>query len=371
VEQQALPLLAGAAGNSRHLTVLRFGTPGARPKAYLQAALHADELPGMLVLHHLREQLSGLERQGRINGEIVLVPCANPIGLAQQVLGSPLGRFSLADGSNFNRGFPDVFPAVREAVSGRLGADASANVASVRAALTAALEQAEAPSAEQHLKRTLLGLALDADLVLDLHCDGEALLHAYTLGGLGEPLAPLARLLGVRALLLADDSGDQPFDEACSRPWLRLAAEMPGHPVPLACAAATVELRGEQDVDHTLARRDAQALLDFLALREFVAQSAPVLPAAQYRPTLLASSEPITVPQAGVIAFVRPLGDTLAAGDTVAELIDPESGHVTPIVTRSGGLLYARSASRLAWPGKRIAKVAGDTLQRTGKLLSP
>ena len=51
----------GAGHPARASTVLRFGTPGARPKAYLQAGLHADELPGMLVLH----KLARLPRRGR------------------------------------------------------------------------------------------------------------------------------------------------------------------------------------------------------------------------------------------------------------------------------------------------------------------
>jgi len=371
MQEQTLPLLAAAPGCPRHLTVLRFGNPGARPKAYLQAALHADEVPGMLVLHHLRGMLAELEREGAIRGEIVVVPVANPIGLAQQMLGSPLGRFSVADGSNFNRHFPDLFPAVRDEVAARLGPDATANVATVRAALAAALSAVEAPTPEQHLKRTLLGLAIDADLALDLHCDGEALLHGYTLHAFEGALLPLAQLLGLRALLLADDSGDDPFDEAISRPWLRLAEAFPRHPLPQAGVAATLELRGEADVDHALARQDARALLGFLALRGVVGQPPPALPEAQCRPSALAASEPIVVPHAGIITFVRALGDTLGAGDTVAELIDPASGSVTPVVTRGGGLLYARCASRQAVPGKRIAKVAGAQLNRTGKLLSP
>ena len=60
----------------------------------------------MIVAHHLREQLLALEAEGRIEGEIVLVPSANPIGLAQRVLAAPVGRFDLANGMNFNRGYP-------------------------------------------------------------------------------------------------------------------------------------------------------------------------------------------------------------------------------------------------------------------------
>ncbi|MDH3689406.1 MAG: succinylglutamate desuccinylase/aspartoacylase family protein [Gammaproteobacteria bacterium] len=45
-------------GSRRTLKVMRFGSPGARPKAYLQAGVHADEIPGLLVLHHLIQRLN-------------------------------------------------------------------------------------------------------------------------------------------------------------------------------------------------------------------------------------------------------------------------------------------------------------------------
>ena len=42
-----IPLLSPAPGTERHIIARRYGEPGARPKAYLQASVHADELPGM------------------------------------------------------------------------------------------------------------------------------------------------------------------------------------------------------------------------------------------------------------------------------------------------------------------------------------
>ncbi|MCE2970051.1 MAG: M14 family metallopeptidase [Burkholderiales bacterium] len=371
MREERLPLPAAAPGTAHQLTVLRYGPPAARPKAYLHAALHADELPGIVVLHHLRQTLAQLEEAGRLRGEVVAVPYANPLGLGQRLLGTPIGRFSLADGGNFNRHFPDLFGAVLPLVRDHLSTEADANVALIRQAAKDALAATEAPTVEQQLKRTLLALALDADLVLDLHCDGEALLHGYTLTDLAPAFDPLARLLGLRALLLADESGDTPFDEACSRLWLQLRQALPQHPIPLACAAATLELRGEANVAHDWGAADAQAIVSFLALRGLIDAPAPALPAAEYAPTALAASEPIHVAQPGVIVFTRPLGATLAPGDVLADVIDPDSGRATPVATRAGGLLYARCANRLAWPGKRIAKVAGTTLQRTGKLLSP
>ena len=56
-------------GTQRELVSLHYGTPGsAAGKAYIQASLHADELPGMLTAHHLRRQLAALELEGRIVG---------------------------------------------------------------------------------------------------------------------------------------------------------------------------------------------------------------------------------------------------------------------------------------------------------------
>ena len=82
----------------RTLRVLRFGRPGARPKAYFQAALHADEIPGMLVLHHLIGLLEEAERRGEVPGEVLVVPVANPIGLGQHLHGRLLGRYELSAG---------------------------------------------------------------------------------------------------------------------------------------------------------------------------------------------------------------------------------------------------------------------------------
>jgi predicted deacylase len=50
----------------------------------------------MLVAHFLRRELERLDLDGRIRGEVILVPAANPIGLSQIVHGAPFGRFDLA-----------------------------------------------------------------------------------------------------------------------------------------------------------------------------------------------------------------------------------------------------------------------------------
>jgi predicted deacylase len=404
------PLHPATPGTQRSLVSLHFGRPGSGPKAYIQASLHADEVPAMLAAHHLRPRLAALEAEGRIRGEIVLVPMANPIGMSQRMLHLSQGRFDLASGENFNRHYADLVDTVADTVADALGAELAANVALVRGALREACERLPADTELQSLRRTLLSLAADADTVLDLHCDNEALLHLYTATPHWPLVQPLAHALGASLTLLATHSGDNPFDEACSMFWPRLSealAKRPGParlarllPLPDACVAVTVELRGESQVDHALAERDASALLDYLGWRGMIegspkrrvkaarvasgslataalpsalalgASRVPTPPNSSPLARPLAGSFPVVAPVGGVLVFIAAIGQELHAGDTVAEVIDPVSGHITALHAPVDGLLYARESRRLAVAGMRVAKVAGHVALRTGNLLS-
>jgi uncharacterized protein len=372
MKTEIVQLMSPAPGVNLQLHVLRFGqaAPDA-PKVYIQAALHADEIPALLMAHHLRTLLLTAETAGELRGEIVLVPSANPIGLMQYVNGQQQGRFDLRDGGNFNRYFPELGAAVIERVKDSLGANEQRNTALIRQALRDAASEVKASNPTQDLKRRLLQLAIDADIVLDMHCDNDALMHLYGLTPQREVLENLAAHLGARALLLATESGDSPFDEACSRPWLQLQERFPQAKIALACLATTLELRGERDVSHEFALADAQAIVNFLRARGAIAAPSPVAtPAAACQATPLSGSEPVTAPCAGVLVYRRALSESVQAGDVIAEVIDPASGQVHEVRCQSAGLLYARSGDRWAAPGKRIAKIAGIALMRTGKLLS-
>ncbi|MFT7724112.1 MAG: M14 family metallopeptidase [Roseateles sp.] len=366
-------LLSPAPGTQRELVSLHYG-PEARAsggqKAYIQASLHADELPGMLAAHHLRRRLDALDAAGQITGEIVLVPMANPIGLAQHLLHMHEGRFELTTGENFNRHYPEQTEAVADAVEAQLGADAAANVATLRRALKAAVAASPATTELQSLRRTLLGLSCDADIVLDLHCDAQALLHLYTETPCWPDCEPLARFLGARLTLTAQESGDSPFDEACSQVWWKWARRFAGRfPVPQACLSVTVELRGAADVTHELAEADADRLIDFLRWRGLIAGDRPALPEPQGDARPLAGSMPITAPVAGVLTFVKEVGAEVEAGEVLAQVIDPITAQVTELKSPVDGLLFARDFLRFAYAGMRVAKVAGREATRTGKLL--
>ena len=370
------PLLSPAPGTQRELVSLHYGTDARSSggqKAYIQASLHGDELPGMLVAHHLRRQLDALEAAGQINGEIVLVPMANPIGLSQFLLHAHLGRFELMSGENFNRHYPDQVAAVAAAVESQLGPDPVANVAVLRRALLAAVQATPVDTELQSQRRTLMQLSCDADIVLDLHCDAQALMHLYTETPCWTDCEPLARFLGARVTLLAQDSGDNPFDEACSQVWWKWDRHFNGQglrfPIPQACLSVTVELRGACDVTHELAAADATNIIGFLRWRGLIAGDRPELPEAVGDARPLAGSMPIKAPVAGVLTFLKDVGAEVRAGEVLAHVIDPITAEVTELKSPVDGLLFARDFLRFANAGMRVAKVAGREALRTGKLL--
>ncbi len=358
-----MPLPGAGPLTRRSLQVLRFGDADARPKAYLQASVHADETPALLVLNHLAERLRVAAAEGLVEGQVVLVPIANPIGLSQTVNGALLGRFALDGSGNFNRHYPDLAEDTAQRLAGRLGADADANVAAVRAALAESLAALPCHGEVAGLRHTLLGLALDADIALDLHCDEEALLHVY----LGTPLWPAGRDLaawcGSHATLLAEVSGGNPFDEAVAGPWWSLAARFPDVPLPPACLSATVELRGDRDVDETRAGEDAEHLFRFLQGRGVIAGDAGEPPSLRADATPLEAVSFLRAPHAGIVCWQSEVGQRVRRGDLLGVLVDPAERDFdaarAPLRAGTDGLLFARRAVRMAAAGDVLVKIAG------------
>ncbi|WP_192559376.1 succinylglutamate desuccinylase/aspartoacylase family protein [Pseudomonas allokribbensis] len=358
-----------ASGTERTLSVFRFGA-GPR-KAYIQASLHADELPGMRVAVELKRRLLQLEAQGRLNGVIELVPMANPIGIAQMFQATHQGRFEFASGKNFNRDFPELAEAVAPLLKGRLGDDADANVALIRRALIDTLADMPPPTSElDGLRRLLLQHACDADVVLDLHCDFESVMLLYTMPQHWGRLHSLAARLGAEVTLLAEDAGGSAFDEACAVPWLRLTELFPEANIPLACAATTIELRGMADTEREQCTHSAQAILGYLAEQGLISGEWPPAPSSRCEAMPFAGAQYACAPHPGVVSFLQPLGARVKVGDPLFEVHDPLNDRHSIVRACTDGVLYARERLRFAQPGLWLAKVAGFTPIRQGRLLS-
>jgi predicted deacylase len=368
------PLLSPSLGSHKTLTSFHFGQRSTGLKIYIQASLHAEELPGMLASYHLRPLLEAAEAAGQMVGEVVLVPVSNPVGLAQRLDHKPMGRFELDSSENFNRHYPDFAKAVLPVVQDKLGADAAANVATVRAAMANYLADWTPDTELQSMRKTLLSLAHDADIVLDLHCDCEGVMHFYCEESCWPQLAPIAHFMGSQAILLARDSGGGPIDECLSGVWWRLAEALKkqglDHPLPQGCCSTTIELRGELDVSHAYGAQDASALFAYLEhLGVLQTGNTPSIPAPLCQPTPLAGSQTLRARSPGVVVYAATPGQTLQQGDLVAEVINPIEGVAEEVRAGVNGVFYARIRDRYVTAGCEIGKIAGPTPFRTGPLL--
>lgn len=362
------PLTGASAGTRRELTLYRFGVAGAGPKVYLQAGLHADEMPGVLVLQHLMDLLDETASRGEIIGEICVVPIANPIGLSQWVHQRPLGRQDAESLQNFNRGYPELAQLVGDSLDGVLGEDEAGNLRLIRRAFRAALAELQPRTDVQELQVGLMSWSCDADCVLDLHCDHFAVMHLYASSARPEVTRALCQAVGAELALIEDDSGGNAFDEAHTLPWRQLQARYPH--VPAGCFSATLEYRGQFDVEDGLARRDAGNLMGFLAAVGAVTGSdaVPQYPDALHRP--LSGALEVFAPQGGVVTWLTAPGDTVEAGQVLAHVTDPVSRRRLPVASPVAGMLFRTELWRSCLRGQGLAHVAGEVPGRSGPLLS-
>jgi len=328
-------------GSEWRLKVYRFrgARPDGAPAAYLQAALHGDEVPGVATLHVLAARLRELAARGDLVGDVVLVPVANPIGLSQSLAGEPFGRYDLSNRTNFNRDFPLLHRP-----------DA------------AALPADDAPlTASMRLKALLVRLALGAEIVLDLHCDEESLPYIYVHAALWPASRDLAAAMRSDVVLLWDEDGGAAFEEAALAPWLAAGADLAGRVV------STVELRGRADVSPGFADADAAGLAAFLAGRGVVAGDPPGDWSGTAEP--LAHVEMIRAPRGGVVLYHRGVGDRVVAGDRLATILfDPVvADGAVDIVAPQPGLVLSRRDQRILRPGEDVMKIVAAAPSATAR----
>lgn len=362
-------------GKTTQLVYFKLGAEQAEKKVYLQAALHADEQPGILVLHHLLGLLQRAEEQGLLRARFVLFPMVNPLGMGDIGFRQHQGRYDRASGVNFNRNWPDLFKAVAKELSEPLTDDAAMNLQLVRAAVKAWLAKQAPVTALQQQRYYVMQEAYDADYVLDLHCDNDALPHIFTVPQSAAVMQDLSDWMGAAATLFAEDSGGHSFDEVWSGFWIKLAAAFPDKALPMACHSATLEYRGQFDTFDALNQEDAERLYGFLQSQGLIAGE-PIRPRPAATPagTDLAATEMTRVQQAGLLAYQVQLGDVVQTGDVLADLIhlDGEDAFIkrTPVLAGTNGVIISRNINKYVWPGCSIAKIVGtEPLESRGEYL--
>ena len=102
----------------------------------------------------------------------------------------------------------------------------------------------------------------------------------------------------------------------------------------------------------------------FLQRRGFIDGEPDPLPTLINDATPLTGVDYVKAGSAGIIVYLKKLGDPVAKNEPIARIINPlpEDGdqQLVEVKSRTDGLLFSRNVERFARPGKIIAKIAGN-----------
>ena len=346
--------------DERHvIRAWRYRGNGTGPNVYIQAGIHGNEQPGIVVARKLIGKLDEAAANNKLQSLVTVVPLCNPVAFSQLVHGELIGRFDIDTGENFNRAFPDLAQAVTEKC--RRKQAGAIEIATIRAQLKEALQDHPKRSASDRMKSCLYQLASEHDIVIDLHADNCSLLHLYAPEHETGLTATLSAELGCELALASPRSADGGLDDALNHFWHRVRDQLPHWNPQVLPVAYTVELRGRYALDEEFANRDSDALYNFL-LRVGAITGRSVDKNGELSVYPVQGIDSARATELGVLKLHRNLGDRVTEGELIAEIGNfnrRASGCGTELRAGTDGILFCHSYHGVVPIGQVVYKVAG------------
>jgi len=339
-ERRDIVLRTNATGHALTAPVFHCHGRNERPLAYLQANVHGAELQGNAAILALFDQI---EKEPP-RGSLILVPRANPISANQQIGDYVAGVYDLASGQNFNRGYLYLTGPSRASSAPYVDVDAFAAVHrdatlsdirdGFREALKAALQAIRDSSAPWGLDAriefalTIQEIAVEADVVLDLHTGDRAPRYLYA----PEGTIAATRAFGIPFVLEMAPRFAGALDEAAFVPWndLSEAFKRVGRPdVRRFVDGFTVELGSMNTFSIPQGVEDAKRIAS--ALRYYgVLDGEPDDPAYRIAACAVADYQSIAAPAGGLVDATVTPGSPVRQGDLLARIVDPSRCGLPP-----------------------------------------
>jgi len=287
---------------------------------YIQANMHGAEVQGNAVIFQLLELLKSLD----IQGEITLVPYANPVACNHKNGEYTLGRFDPITGVNWNR----MYYYNAECIPIFVQENLTKTDEEIERAFKQLLQQTITDKLEhnqyglttgQRIAYQLQKMAHQADIVLDLHTGPISSKHLYC----PEYAKESARYFNIEHTILIPNAFDGAMDEATFCPWWTLQNEFAqqGRDIQFNKESFTVELGSQEQIDLTLAKEDACSILTYLSYKKVLVNThlAPVN--MKRYACYLKDYKAFYSPMGGMVDYLAEFGKPLAAGEPLVKIL--------------------------------------------------
>ncbi len=325
------------------------------PAVYIQANMHGAEVQGNAVIFQLLELLQHCELQGNIT----LVPYANPVACNHKNGEYTLGRFDPITGVNWNRMYhfdESVIAPFSEKYLDSSEKDINHD-----------FKQLMLNEIEQKLDHNIFGLttgqriayqlqrlAYQADIVLDLHTGPISSKHLYC----PEYAQKSASYFDIPHTLLIPNEFDGAMDEATFCPWwsLQQAFEQQGRQFEMGQGlfnkeSFTVELGSQEQIDLDVAKEDALSILSYLQFKGVIAGDKYQPQAMTRYACYLQDYKALYSPMGGMVDYLADFGSILDTGEPLARILrmdnygDGEALHYVALDKPVIPILHFASAS--------------------------
>jgi uncharacterized protein len=339
-ERKELVLRTNATGQALTAPVFWCHGRNPRPLAYIQANVHGAELQGNAAILALFDLL---EKEPP-RGSLILVPRANPIAANQQVGDYVAGVYDFASGLNFNRSYINLSGPSRGSSACYVDVDAFAAVhrdatlaeirdgfhEALKAALGAVRESLGPWGMEARLEFALAiqELAIEADVVLDLHTGDRAPRYLYA----PEGATAATRAFGIPFVLEVPPRFAGALDEASFVPWNDLTEafrRLNRTDVRRFVDGFTVELGSMNAFSMAQGAEDAKRIAS--ALRYYgVLDGEPDEPAYRIVACSVGDYKSVYAPASGLVDATLSPGTPVRKGDLLARMVDPSRCSIPP-----------------------------------------
>lgn len=293
----------------------------AGPSVYIQANMHGAEVQGNAVIYQLLELLQSI----KLNGDITLVPYANPVGCNHKNGEYTLGRFDPITGVNWNRMYHFDESAIVSFAHQHKSSDSETIHKNFQSAL---IEQIDTKldhnqyglTTGQRIAYQLQRMAHQSDLVLDLHTGPISSKHLYC----PEYAIESAKYFNIPHTILIPNQFAGAMDEATFCPWwsLKQAFASLGREFLIEHRESfTVELGSQEQIDLDEAKIDALSILTYLQYKGAI-EAPNIQPELMTRYVCyLQDYKAYYSPMGGMVDYLAEFGKPLPAGESLAQIL--------------------------------------------------